>query len=278
MSKIKELRSDLQQTETAQFVTTMLRDISATKLQSIRVAYEKNVLYYNDLHELMSLIKYHAKKSGVSTETNKKQMYIALTANRRFYGNVNTQVITLLKNSIFEQDNNGACMVIGQTGVQALSYDEELKKNTLHEKVFEKEQPSSKEIADIIEDVRMYGDVKVIHPFFVNSFEQKAVVTDMTHYAQTGDITEKMQFDYIFEPDLPVLLNFFRDHIRTLLFRRILLETQLALTAARLMKMQSARDRASEIVKQKRLNIHRQMRMIQNMRLLETFTGFIDKK
>jgi len=43
MSAINELREGLAHTETAQFVTTMLRDISATKVQSIRAAYEANV-------------------------------------------------------------------------------------------------------------------------------------------------------------------------------------------------------------------------------------------
>ncbi len=277
MSRIKELQEDLQQTETAQFVTAMLRDISATRLQSIRVAYERNMSYYNELHSLMSLIKQHARKAQVTVPANDKTIYIALTANRRFYGSINNRVISTLKKTISE-DEEVDFYVVGQTGVQATKNDEFFKKKVFLETVFTGEEASSHDIADIIENVRMYGDVKVIHPLFINSFQQDIVISDLTHVVDSEQEEESIELDYIFEPDLPMLLHFFRDHIRSLLFRRILLETRVALIASRLMKMQSAKDRAAEMAKTQRREIHRQMRMLQNMRLLETFISFVEKK
>lgn len=278
MSRIKELQGDLQQTETAQFVTAMLRDISATRLQAIRTAYEKNISYYNELHDLMSLIKYQANKKGVVVPANNKTIYIAVTANRRFYGAVNNRVIKTLKKIVLENKDTLDFHIVGQTGVQVAKNDEVLKKIPFQETIFSGEEASSKDVSDIIEGVRMYGDVKIIHPLFINSFQQDVVVSDLTHVMDEETKNDAIHLDYIFEPDLPVLLNFFRDHIRVLLFRRILLETRLALTASRLMKMQSAKDRAGEIVKSQRREIHKQMRIVQNMRLLETFISFVEKK
>ncbi len=282
MSVVRELQEQLQQTQTAKFVTTMLRDISATRLQSIRAEVEANQTYYQELHELMALVKQYAADNRINIELGEhERIYIAVTANRRFYGHVNNDVMDAFVEAL-QSDQAAAGYVIGATGAQ---YWEQERPETTQTPSFLTpsdrsrilDVPTQTEIRNIVEAVSGYNEVVIVHPQFVNSFVQEARQTDLTHVPHT-DKKEAPSVDYIVEPDVPALLRFFRTQVRLVLFRRVVLETRLALTGARLMKMQRARERAKELEQQERRHIHKQISTIQNMRLLETFTGFVSDR
>lgn len=274
MSAINALREDLAHTQTAQFVTTMLRDISATKLQSIRAAYEANAAYYAELHEKVSMLQQYVVANNIKLDqSKKKRVYVALTSNRRFYGTLNSEVIKQLQAQVGD-DQTADCVVVGQTGRQLLQRLPLAAR--VNYEAFLKDEPTPQEIQRVIASLRMYDEVLVIHPTFINAFEQTAKLTDLTHVPdETQSATPAL--DYIIEPDIPAMLDFFTTQIRFVLFDRIVLETRLALTGARLMKMQRARERAGEIVTAKRRVIHKEISTMQSMRLLETFSGFHKK-
>jgi ATP synthase F1 gamma subunit len=274
MSAINELRENLAHTETAQFVTTMLRDISATKLQSIRAAYEANVKYYAELHEKMSMLQNYVATQNIQiAPAEKKRVYVALTSNRRFYGTLNVDVIKSLHEHV-AGDKAAHCVVVGQTGRQILQRMPLVAQIT-HE-AFLKDEPTPQEVKHIIGSLHEYDEVVVIHPTFINAFEQEAKMTDLTHVPLHTDSTTPV-LEHIIEPDIPAMIEFFRTQIRFVLFDRIVLETRLALTGARLMKMQRARERAEEILVAERRVIHKEISTMQSMRLLETFAGFHKK-
>jgi F0F1-type ATP synthase gamma subunit len=135
------------------------------------------------------------------------------------------------------------------------------------------------EIFTCINGLSEFTEILVIHPTFVNSFDQHAMTTDLTHIPKIAkDVTEKTpELDYLFEPEIPKIIAFFKTQIRLVLFARVVLETRLALTGARLMKMQRARERAEELLKQQRRVIHKEISTVQSMRLLEAFAGFRTK-
>jgi ATP synthase F1 gamma subunit len=277
MSAINELRETLEHTQTASFVTTMLRDISATKLQSIRAEFDANHAYFLELHELMELVETYSQKylARQGTTETKKRVYIALTSNKRFYGTLNHQIIHAL-NEVSSKNNEADCIVIGQTGRQILEASElTLKPQYIY---FETDDPTPAEIFSCIQRLVSYSEIMVIHPTFINSFDQHATITDLTHKLQKKESEKKhVAIDYLFEPEIPKMIAFFKTQIRLVLFNRIVLETKLAFTGARLMKMQRARERARELLKQQRRVIHKEISTVQSMRLLEAFAGFRSK-
>ena len=281
MSVIRELQEQLQQTQTAKFVTTMLRDISATRLQAIRAEVEANQAYYQELHELMALVKNYALDNNITIDTeHHSRVYIAVTANRRFYGHVNADVMDAFVAAL-QADPESAGYVIGSTGAQYWEQQQPVVAQTPSfltpsDRSRISDVPTQTEVRNIVESVAGYNEVVVVHPQFVNSFVQEAQQTDLTHVPHQKDAQPSV--DYIVEPDIPALLRFFRTQVRLVLFRRVLLETRLALTGARLMKMQRARERAKELEQQERRRIHKQISTVQNMRLLETFTGFVSDR
>lgn len=276
MSVIRKLQEELDQVQTAQFVTTMLRDISATRLASIRAIYEANQAYYEQLHGLMEAVKRYAHKEGVDLEQYEPaaaRVYVAVTANKRFYGSLNTDVMNVFAQRLGEHPD-AAGYVIGQTGEQFVESDLSIS-GPIATTAFAADTATATEVRRVIEDLRSYRDVVVIHPTFINSFRQEVIETDITHQpVSDGPAPDAPSIDYLCEPELPQLLEFFRTHIRFTLFRRVLLETQVALTGARLMKMQRARERSVELVAEQQHTIHKEMSTIESMRLLETTVSF----
>ncbi len=273
MSAVRDLQEELEQTETAQFVTTMLRDISATRLQSIRAIFEANRAYYTELHQLMAMVQAYAATAGIQlddTEFGRGRVFVAITSNKRFYGQLNQLVIKeFVRNLQVYPRAQG--IVIGQTGQQILERLRVARKVTTFS--FAADTPTHDEMTSVITALHPYNEVMICHPTFINSFRQEPVVTDITHEPkQTAG--QVIPVEYICEPDIKALLEFFRTQIRFVLFDRVMLETRVALTGARLMKMQRARERAKELVKSQRQEIHKVMSTAESMRLLETFTGF----
>ena len=274
MSAINELREQLAHTQTAEFVTTMLRDISATRLAAIKLAYEANKRYYAELHHLVYLVQSYAVLHDIPLpEATSGTVYVALTSNRRFYGTLNDEVIKKTRESL-EGEPHAACMIIGQTGQQIFSHREAVSGVPVEYTSFQKDEPTPAEIQNMIQKLASYAEVKMVHPTYVNAFTQIPLVTDITHIKEREEVPEGNTFEYLFEPDIPKMLDFFRTQIRLVLFDRVLLETRFALTGARLMKMQRARERAEEMQKTERRQIHKEIKTLQSMRLLETFTGY----
>lgn len=276
MSAINELKDGLLQIETAQFVTTMLRDISATKLQSLRARFEANARYFAELHTLTALVESYRKESCLAEQVDAVQnsvqkVCIAVTSNKRFYGMLNHEIIrefTTKKKS----DSSVAFVVVGQTGKQILEAREE--SDGIRFVSFTKDEPTPAELASVVASLQGYDAVEVIHPTFVNSFQQHAATTDLTHLSVEQSVPQARTIDYVFEPEILDILAFFRTHIRMVLFERTMLETELAFTGARLMKMQRARERAGELVTLEKHRIHKELNTVKSMRLLETFAGF----
>lgn len=272
MSALNELKEALEQLQTAQFVTTMLRDISATRLQSIRTAFEANKTYYEELHGLMAVVKTYASQHApqLLEATPERRVYVALTSNKRFYGTLNHDVMRRLA-TLREADPAASGLILGQTG-RAIYEAQELTHPSTFQS-FVRDEPTPQEMIACIQSLKGYTEVVMVHPTFINSFTQRAAVTDVSHVPATSPVHTRVP-EYLFEPDIPEMLAFFTTQIRLVLFERVLLETRLALTGARLMKMQRARERAGELVTEQRRTIYKETSTVKSMRLLETFTGF----
>lgn len=276
MSTIAELQENLESMYTAQFVTTMLRDISANKLQEIRSEFEENSVFYGEMRDLDVLVQTYAqrnalkysKKSDAPVEA--KEAFVALTSNKRFFGTLNKDISDRLLDRL-SKDPNCAGIVIGQTGRTYIEHTQYESRCSFVE--FEDDTPTSDEVFSLIEKLKDFTKVYMFYPTFINTFRQEVGLIDITHQPTLTE-SDELTVDYIFEPDVDELLAFFETQVRLILFNRVLLETKLAQTGARLSKMQRAREEAGERVKQGRREIHKEEMVLQNMRLLETFAGF----
>ena len=129
-----------------------------------------------------------------------------------------------------------------------------------------------KEIYALLDRVKTYERVFLYHPTFISLMAQTPTVTDITYTADQKS-TEEEERAYIYEPELDQILDFFETHVRFLLFRRSLLEVELARTSARLVAMIEAEQRATNLMTEKKQALTKEQKSLTNARLIETIVG-----
>lgn len=269
-------QDELRELETVRFVTGALFEVSAESIGRLRLSFEKNRLFYTEISELYQSIKQAAFVRGhleSKPSTKIRGVSVAFTSNTRFYGSVNSDVMQTFMEHMRVTKRD--CVVIGKTGRTFMNnYPEFAKRCSFF--VFEGDQPTIKEMRQFLKKVDVYDQVYVFHSSFVNVFSQNVAALDITHTPhvdeQGGD---ESQIDYIFEPELTKILHFFETRVRYLLFQRAMLESELARTAARLLAMSRAEERADEALKRVRHSLKREQETFNDMRLLESFSAIV---
>jgi F0F1-type ATP synthase gamma subunit len=143
---------------------------------------------------------------------------------------------------------------------------------------FKDDDPNTEEIELLLKKVAEYKNVYVFYPGFTSVFRQDVEIADIT-YKPSKESVKKKKFEdlpqYIFEPDLSEMVLFFNTQVRYVLFERLLLETQTARVAARLVKMDTADQNAKELVKFELRKLSRIRTSFSSRRMLETVVGYI---
>ncbi len=273
MSIVTEKREELKDVQTAKFITSMLRDISAIKMRKIKDKFKKNDLFFKEISSLYNLVKLQELKQQKEKKKEKEEslmlLLVAITSNKHFFGLLNNNV---MKDFLEEaQQAKGDVLVVGKTGKQYISGLGRKKKYKFMS--FKDDNPTEKELGLFLERIKYYGRIIVFYPSFISVFKQGVKTIDITQKPKLNKDLKREE-EYIFEPDLNEMIQFFEIQIRSLLFNRVMLETELARTAARLMKMNESENRATELIKEKESQLQKETMALSSIRLLETFLGY----
>ena len=260
-----------------ELITSALQDIGATKMQLIRKQFETNAQFFAGIREVYGIVKGHVLNTkqpdggAASASAPARDIYLALTSNKRFYGTLNRDIMRSLAHVMETTPDNSDFVVIGQTGAQQLESSGFT--GTVKRIEFADDTPNPHELQDLLTLIDPYTRVFVIYPKFINTFRQDIAMTDVTQTPSTAVSTE-VKVEYIFEPEIPNILKFFEAQVRRALFERVMIETELARAAARTMKMRDARDRAGDLRKQFERGLRREQATLADLELMETFIGF----
>jgi|GEM_PF-634400 F-type H+-transporting ATPase subunit gamma len=283
MSSLRELKEELNEATTLQFISETFTEVNALKIKKIRAAFEKNRRFYEDITRVYHTVKLNAGKKKLLDvkEQNKKSIitrannnggvaYVAITSNSHFYGALNLNVMRK-----FYQDTvdltSGSLFVAGQTGVDYLnSMVKSLKYSTIS---FRKDSPTREELLDLLELTRGFDQVILYYPQFVTIVTQKVGVLDITQSTTLQDTDVENVAQFIFEPELVKIVEFFETQVRLILLTRAMLESDLSRASARLSSMSAAEQRAATAVKTKKSAINKSVMSTRNNQLLDTFAG-----
>lgn len=276
MSRVGEQRQRIKDIEAARYITGALRDISAVELKNLRKKFERNDMFYAELRELAQLVWRIAsanKNEGMGAQRN-KDLYVAYTTNRHFYGSVNHNV---MRKFIKSTDQKSDCLVIGDTGKQ-IWMSRAQKRHEITFLSFQEDAPNKNEIGTFMKKVKDYGHVYVFYPGFRSVFQQEVEMADI-NFRPSKDVETKKGYEdlpnYLLEPDLSEMIAFFNGQVRYTLFERMLLETQLSRIAARLVKMDTADQNANDIINIEQRELRRAWTSFSSRRMLETIVGYI---
>jgi ATP synthase F1 gamma subunit len=275
MSLIKEQRDRIRDISSVQYITGTLRDISAGELKKLREKFERNISFGKELREVFHTVWWIAEKMG-KTELrggNPKILYVAYTTNHHFYGSLNEDVV---RQCLLSTEPHDHCLIVGDTG-RSLWNGMEKKRLKSEFLSFKDDTPEKEEVRDFLKKVESYERVYIFYPSFINVFQQKVKMLDISFKPKKGQGPKGDEdvLSYILEPDVEGMLVFFNSQVRYALFEQLLLETELSRVSARLVKMDSADQNAEVRLKAERGLLRRAHASLSSRRMLETLLGFI---
>lgn len=278
MSVLTELRQRLVEYQTAEVTAGALQDISALRLSGIRRGFEKNRAFYEEIRALYEIVRSQAKKSRIEVEAPKpkrvRQLFVAITSNKRFYGALMHEIIEALVREMATTPDATA-LIVGRVGWQY--FEETGSAGRGRRMELAEDMPSPSELAELLRYIETFDRIIVLYPKFINTFRQGVARQDITQSIEVAEVP-KDEVGYIFEPEVPAILSFFDTQVRRVLFDRVMLEAELARTSARLIRMEEAQQRAQRLVGVAERRIRREVAAISNTGLLETFAGFTQWK
>jgi F-type H+-transporting ATPase subunit gamma len=274
MPTVKQIQDEISGVETIRTISSALLEISAAKIQRIRKDFEQNQNFFDEISELYNIVKVSARKLNLAMPTKNivdpKSVSVAITSNKGFYGLLNVKVIDEFLEQISDKDKNSHSIVVGNMGKRYLERTDQY--GRCEYITFKDDYPTPGETDFLLKKVKSYDRVTLLYPKFVSVFTQEVGSVDITH---TPDIKVdiKKEFEYIYEPELPQILDFFEVQVRHLLFMRIMLESDLARLAARLVKMSTTEERADDMITIKERELRKEIAVLNDIKLLESFSS-----
>ncbi len=272
MSTIADLKAELEEGTTLNFISSAFTEASAARIGRIRTQFEANRQFYDEISHVYHLVRLSSQGTDLARSKDtirKKVLSIAVTSNQRFYGNLNAVIMRSFLEAIASRQTDS--MIIGATGhdyMKAVDY-----KKPFTKIIFLHDDPTSDETRAFLDAIMPYDAVVVYHPKFVSLVTQNVGEIDITQAMVAGDKTSEDEIHMLFEPESQKILEFFQRQVRALLFLHVMLEANLSRTAARLITMSNAEERSAELIKKKHAEIRKLQASIVNEKLLETFAG-----
>ena len=162
-------------------------------------------------------------------------------------------------------------------GIEA--YKTQTSNKNYQEIILKEDQPDAEELKMLVNVLKDYNQVLVFYSSMKSLLIQQPTATDITASSENTPAKEskedKNEFKYIFEPDLPKILQFFDSQIITLLLEATFLESELSRTASRFISMDSAESDANKFIKQYQIQRVYAKRNMDNNTILENFASMM---
>lgn len=277
----KEIKAQIEEAQSLKQITQAFTQISSSKLKRIRAGVERNRDFFKDLSYIYGLINIiRTRRKIPQPAKNGRTLSIMLTSNERFYGRVTGDLIEFF----LIQISKIRCekLVIGKSGVESLkSLNYALKYSPF---IMHSDFPSNEEFLKLSGVVAQYSKVLVFYSSFESVLVQTPIIADITlseaEVNKQSQVSEKAVSQYnnfIIEPEIQTIANFFDSQIKILLLESAFLESELARTASRLITMDSAQNEAEKYLSVQQLALLSAQRSIQNARILETIAAMHEK-
>jgi len=262
----EQLKAEIRDEETLHDLASTFSEVSAAKLGVLRGKFEENQDFFREVSDLYRLVKASTNAPEIASRGT---LAIAMTTNNRFYGVINLEVMKKFLNETREGvDERLVVGKIGITHLESIGYKLPFKKM-----VFKKDVPLVADLEELLRLAQPFKKVLLYYPQFKTIYTQLPAVMDIA-YSPTPALEKTVAENpkFIFEPELPQIVEFFETQIRAILLKRVLLEMELSVTASRLQAMSRAKEHARKMLKQRRLELAKMTQNQINARLLESLS------
>jgi F-type H+-transporting ATPase subunit gamma len=283
MASLKAIRKRIASVKNTQKITKAMKMVSAAKLRRAQDAATNARTYAEKLAELLRFVAAQTPVRGdslhplLASRANIERVHVLLvTADRGLCGAYNSNLIRKMESILNEYGKDRIHLIaVGRRG-----YDYFRKRGV---RIVERhiqlpkgpDAALASEIADRLANAYASGEtdrVLVLYSHFRSALSQVPTLEQLLPIvpAESADQTPS---DYIFEPDLPSLLDrILREYVRVGV-RRAFLEATASEHAARMTAMDSATSNAAEMIERLTLEMNRARQAAITKELMEIVSG-----
>lgn len=252
MANLKEIRGRITSISSTMQITSAMKMVSAAKLKKATDAIVMLRPYSEKLQEIIENVSATTDLEEVSTYTEQREvqrvLYVVVTSNKGLAGAFNSSVIKALNQSIANAPYEIEIMTVGKKVYDAVRRNRKVYDN--QSAIFD--GMSFEAVSGFMENVmRDYRDgrfdkVFVVYNKFINAATQE-VKTEQVLPIAMAEKDEKVNTDYIFEPNAAEILNvLIPKSIKTQVYKAIL-DSIASEHGARMTAMHKATDNAEAL-------------------------------
>lgn len=277
MKRLNELAKDEIAMGTLVELTGAFEGIASMRIAQIKNQVQQSTIFFNELWDIYSQLRvsevFSFGRSKKDKEIIDKELYIIITAEGGFSGDIDQKLVNLMLQT-YDKDKN-EIIVIGHHGAiqlaqRGVSYKKYYKLPTKDKDI---------NVIPIVKEARSYKSTKIFYQQYVSLMIQDVRRIELSSaFQQRGSATEKpdeviSEATYIFEPSTYEVAAHLERTMMQIAISQLILESKLAQYASRFQAMSAARDRAEESKDDIHLAYNRTKRAIKDERLKEIVNG-----
>lgn len=284
MQSIKYINKEIPVLQSLRIIAQVYQETSISEIQEVRSGVLKTRDYLSGLSNIYSELKSARSaqmaqlakslhKAQDASDKLQKTLIVLLSANTKLYGEIVLDVYKLFIDTL-KSEPDADIMIVGRLGERLFSESGDRRKHLFFEIPDTNLQPH--DLEPIIFHIVKYEKVVVFHGKFYNLMTQRATRANITGEVlleQTAAGIHQEIKQFLFEPNLEKLIQFFETQIFATMFRQTVHEAELARYASRVNAMEESlqfiKKRQKELSNSKR----RFVRSIRQKKQLERLSG-----
>ena len=283
---LKEVRNRIKSVQSTQQITKAMKMVSAAKLRKAQDAIIQMRPYAKKLQEMLSNIVSNAEgnisMNLATVRPVEKVLVIVVTSDRGLCGGYNSNLIKLAKQTIKEKysaqsaKGNAGVLPLGKKGYEHFSKNNfkvvDTYWNVFADISFENVQRAAKFAIDAYSSGQVDA-VELVYSEFKNAATQRFISEQFLPIVKTEKVKGQKQQDFIFEPDMDVLIEELMPKILNTQLYKAVLDANASEHGARMTAMDKATENANELLKALKISYNRARQAAITTELTEIVSG-----
>ena len=277
MRRPAEIERDEKAMGTMVELTNVFQGIASMRIAQIKTQVQEATKFFDEIWKIYSQLRvdslFRFGRSTSDIEVSDKTLYIIITAEGGFSGDIDQKLIQLMLETYDKEQQE--IVVIGHHGAVQLA-----QRGVAYKKYFKlptKDQNIN--VTPLIKEVQQYKTTHVFYQEYVSlmvqdvkSIELSAAVQEQGSSATAADevISES---NYIFEPSTFAVVDHLESSMMQIALSQVILDSKLAQYASRFRAMSAANEKSIESKNDLHLAYNRARRAIKDERLKEIING-----
>lgn len=273
MINFREIESEIEHLHSVQIVVETYETISAYYIRRIRNSVLQNRAFHDGLNSIFHEIK--KAEGGLNAfsppllKNNSKTVFVLLTANSGFYGDIVSKTVSLFLERWNRLPVDVA--VVGKTGKVLMAEISPRIKYTYFD--FPDLKVDMDQLRSITKFISAYGKVTVFHGSFQSFLIQQPVASEISGRELLSAPSAEPAEKYLFEPTLEKVVMFFETEISASLFEQTFHESRLAKLTSRLVLLDRASVKITEAFRKTSFRSQQLRHQIFNRKQLNAMSG-----